>query len=190
MRVTEAVPQAVSAIEFLSARGIYEPDVAQIAAANAVLTAAQAVVETASRRMLGVRAVQWHERAWHGQRLWLPVAPVTSVSVVEWSYQGGDFAALPTSEYWLENGFDAPQVVFAAAAVDQIPANAELRISGQAGYADHAPAQLVQAVHLIAGEYFDAGVTDEQYSAPNLSFGAAALVRQVRFVRPAIWGAL
>ena len=109
MQATTAIPQAIEAAAFLSARGIFDPDTAQIAAANEALIAAQAVVETGARRLIGARTVVFATQV-RGARFWFPVCPIVSITSVSWSQDGQSFETLDPTGWWVEDRVDEPSL--------------------------------------------------------------------------------
>jgi hypothetical protein len=181
MELITAVPQALEARAFLTTRGVFDPDLSQITAADEALRAAQAVVETGTRRLIGARQMGFSTHV-AGARWWFPVCPIAAVTAVTWSQDGRVFSPLGAEAYFLEDGKDEPVLNVAGLAC-----GVRLKITAQAG--GDAPVQMMQAVRLLAGEWFDAGLSIDPFNAPSLSFGVRALMSQVRYARPMEWAA-
>lgn len=143
-------------------------DDAELPQLTALLVAATSVVETAANRPILRRTVEiaLPEAAW--SEFWLPVAPCHGL--------------VDAAGVTLLRGFDEPRLRRTGAAPHAVVA--------EVGYesAAAAPAQLLQAITLLALEWRAASITvDGQFLAPALSFGVQRLIRQVRYRRPLEW---
>ncbi len=188
MLATGAIPAAVTVAEFKRAVHIVEGVTDDDVLIAALLAAAQAVVETGARRLLTPRGVQFQYRGAWAQRWWAPVAPVTAVSEVAWQDAAGAWTPLAPGSWRLEMPHDEPQLVYSDAAFAGVTDQAApVRVTAQAGSAaGQAPEALRQAVILIAKEWLDQGIAVGEAQGPQapLSFGARALIRQGRYLRP------
>ncbi|NVK56662.1 MAG: hypothetical protein HWE26_13710 [Alteromonadaceae bacterium] len=188
MLTTSAIPAAVDPREFLADQGLFGPSDDQIAAAGRVLVAAQDTVETATGRPLGARAVEFAAIAGLGCRWFSPVAPMAEVTSITWSHRGSAPVLVDPAGYWLEAAHDEPQIVFDAAALSAIADGARLTIAATVGAdLETSRSAAVQAVRLIAGEWFNAALAVEEFNAARLSMGAWRLIKQARYRRPAEW---
>lgn len=135
---------------------------------EALLRAATATVETATNRPILQRDVEFDlpEGGW--SEWWFPCAPVASL--IE-----GDGLIL-------KRGFNEPRLIRQAGFSGEV-------VCARVGYASvsDAPPQLVEAILLVAMEWYKPGVMVEgQYIAPDISFGATSLIKQVRYRRPRV----
>lgn len=186
MQVIGEAPQAVDVAAFKRAVMIDETNTDHDVALSAYLAAAQDVVETAARRALTQRTVQFTTWAGLGHRWWVPVAPVGSITAV--AYEGeSDWVTVPESAYRLVQGFDEPQVAFTADAFADLSCLASLRITAVVGHAA-APKGLLQAVILLAKDWFDTGIAVEDHKETAMNFGCRSLIKQARYMRPREWG--
>jgi len=180
------IAQAVTAGEFQRQTHILDAD--DDANIDALLFAAQGVVETATRRPMLPRAVQIQTRAGFGLRWFVPVAPASGLTAIDWQDATGAWVALSLDGIRLEMAHDEPQVVFPSGFFDAVDDGAPLRLSMTVGAAaDAMPPQLKQAVILLAKDWFEAGIAVEEKQFLNVSFGCKAIMRQVRYARPTEW---
>ncbi|NBE05934.1 head-tail connector protein [Paragemmobacter ruber] len=186
MKAVGEVPAAVTAAAFKRAVHIIEGVTDDDPLITDLLRAAQDTVEAGTRRPMTPRAVliEWRATSW--ARWWFPVAPVVSVASVSLQQGDGSFVALAPEAWRLEMAADEPSLVFADGA---LVAGRVVRVACSVGYADGAgPHQLRQATILLAKEWMDAGIAVEAGQGVPISFGARALMRQVKYVRPAEFG--
>lgn len=170
---------AVTVEVFKRAVGIFDDDTDQDAALGAYLAAAQGFVETAVRRSLSPREVAFSIDGFHWLKWWFPVAPVAAITALVDVSNGSEVVIDPQS-YYLESAFDEPRLCLRSAL-----GGASYRVTAQIGYeAGKCPKPLLQAVILIAKEWFDVGQSIEGFEAPVLNFGAKALIKQNRYARP------
>ena len=187
MQVIGERPLAVSVEAFKRAVVIAQEDADHDVALTAYLDAAQEVVETGARRPMTPRQVQFTTWAGVGLRWWVPVAPVSAVSLVEYEGDSG-WVSLPSSAWRLVQGFDEPQIIFASTAFSAVSDIAALRITATVGH-PAPPKSLAQAVILLAKDWFDTGVAVEDHKEVALNFGCRSLIRQARYQRPREWAA-
>lgn len=190
MRTVGAVAQAVDTVAFKRAVHIIEGVTDDDARIEQLLRSAQATVETATRRPMTARDVVIEARGKALARWWFPVCPVVSVAAVSLQAGDGTFAALDASAWRIDRAGDEPHLVFADGWFDGAAHAALIRIDARVGHEGGAswPAQLTEAVIMLGKEWLDAGIAMEQgQAAPPVSFGARALMRQVRYARPMEW---
>lgn len=130
------------------------------------IEAATDVVETATRRPLMPRDVEFAVPEGDWQEWWLPVAPVLSV--------------LDAGAGELRNAFDEPRLLRGSGL------GATLRVRVGYEIRDQVPPALVNAVILLAKEWLDFGMAlpGDGSALPPLSFGAIRLIKQRRYKRP------
>jgi uncharacterized phiE125 gp8 family phage protein len=188
VRVLGATPQAVSAAELKRARHL--PDAGDDDdTINAYLMAAQAVVETACACPMGQRTAVFTVVAQGWARWWFPVRPVVSIDKIEVSDGRGTLTDLAIDRLQLWSAWHDPQLLLSG--VPGIVSGAELQITAVVGHdVGDWPLQMTQAVKLIAGEWYEAGIAPEGAALSELSFAAKNLIRQVRYLRPVEWGAV
>jgi uncharacterized phiE125 gp8 family phage protein len=185
MEELSEVAQAVSAEELKRARHL-PMDAGDDEMINAYLKAAQAVVETACGRMMGQRQVAFSVLVGDWRRWWFPVSPVVSLGAIE-AFDGvSDWETLIIGAR-LQMIAKEPQLIITSAG---LPARGEeIRITAMVGYdVGKWPLQMTQAVILIAGEWYEAGIAPEGAALSELSFTALRLIKQVRYMRPLEFG--
>jgi len=185
MQVIGAIPQAVDVLTFKRAVGIDDAETDHDLALTAYLIAAQEVVEVAARRPLTPRSVRFTTWSGMGRRWWVPVAPVGLVSAVAYD-DGAAMVPVPSAEWRLVQGFDEPQVVFTAGAFAALQDIASLEITATVGHVT-APKALLQAVILLAKDWFDTGVAVEDHAETAMNFGCRSLIKQQKYNRPREW---
>lgn len=186
MRITGTgqPPVAVTIAEFKAATPMAESDDFD-QGLTAIIAAATATVETATRRPLALREVEIMAPVTSGPwlRFWFPVAPVSAISAVD-VFDGSAWVTLDAAEYSLEFAHDEPQLVLAQS-VRSVWPNGLVRITASVGHDSAAiPAGLKQAVILIAQEWHGAGAGIGDAVTEVRSFAAHNLIRQARYQRP------
>jgi len=187
MEIVSNITQAVTAADFKRAIHFVEEDVSEDATFDGLLLAAQAVVEAGTNRPLTTRTAQLRCRSGCGLRWWLPCAPVSEVTKIEW-LDTGTWQELPLDGVWLEQSFDEPQLVLPSGFWVGVSDGADIRITAEIGHAA-APKPLAQAIILVASDWYEAGINAEKTSETQVSFGARALMKQARYARPCEWAA-
>jgi uncharacterized phiE125 gp8 family phage protein len=186
--IGEVLP-AVTAAQFKSA--VHLPAGAEDDdwAIDLALFAAQEMVMTATGRPLTPCQVQFDLPAgW--ARWWVPVLPISEVVAIEGQSAGGVWSDLSVEGVILRDAFSAPCVDLSQDWTGHDQEATGLRITVLAGYENNAPAQLRQAIILLAKEWFEAGISVEDQAKLDLSFGASRLIKQVRYrtVKRFDWG--
>ena len=179
--------QAVSLAEFKRARHVVETDSDDDLTFEAYLSAAQDVVETATNRPLTERTVQIAARNLGYRRWWVPVAPLKELTKVEWN-NAGTWTDLGLEGVVVESAHDEPQIVFPSGYFAGVPDGAELRVTASVGF-EVVPKKLVQAIILIAGDWYEANISFEKVQHTAVSFGCRVLIRQSKYQRPCEWAA-
>lgn len=185
MLVQENITQAVSLDEFKRSRHIIESDDMDDALIESYLAAAQSVVETGTNRPLTPRVAQIDCRATGFYRWWLPCAPVRDVTNIE-VQSDGVWSDLDISGVWVEQAYDEPQLVLPAGFWDGVADGAAVRVTASVGY-DVAPLPLRQAIILIAGDWYEAGIDPDKDANTKVSFGSRVLMNQGKYQRPQEW---
>ncbi|MEP9379728.1 phage head-tail connector protein [Aquabacter sp. CN5-332] len=152
---------------------------------STLLTAARQMVESAASRILLTQTWRVARDGWPPSGLILaPLAPVAEIPAARLRHQDGSETALPLDLFTLR-GDRTPAVI----AFDRARAPAPSRTLGGIeldlvlgyGAAADVPADLVQAVRLLAGHLYER--RDEAGEAGLLSEGVAALLKPYRTVR-------
>lgn len=134
---------------------------------EALIAAATDVVETATNRPMVSRVVDIDLPPGPWSTFWLPCAPALElVDAV-----GGELLTAFDEPRFLRGEFEGERI----------------RVRVGYGAPADAPPRLLQAIILLVKEWRDASITIEQaYSAPQMSFGVRALLRQSRYKRPRV----
>ncbi|WP_323789973.1 head-tail connector protein [Thalassovita sp.] len=173
---------AVSLEEFKRAIAAPEDEVEDDLLLRDLLLAACEVVETACRRAMLPRAVEFMAPAGRWRRWWVPMVPLISVQSVAFQDEGGGWTELDQDGARIEALHDEPQLILSSA--QRAQTSAPVRVQCIVGDADRIPRQMRQAVILQAREWLDAGFALDEFKAQRLTFGFDRLVRQVRYRRP------
>lgn len=150
------------------------------------LRAALSAIEARTGKILIARAFRLSLADWRdatGQAL--PVAPVGAVSEVVLADRDGIGVTVAPALYRLERDSQRPRLMPVAALLPVIPRGGSVRISFEAGMAeefDGLPADLRQAVMLLAAHYYE--YRDETgLGAGCMPFGVTSLIERYRTVR-------
>lgn len=183
MQALDPITQAVTTARFLRATNALETDPDHESEVSDLLIAAQELVETACRRPMLPRRFAFEVNLTGWSEWFFPIMPVVQVDQMQVIGDDGTVSDLDLSSAILRGAGDAPRLVAASG----FPAAGALRVVATCGHtAASAPRQMAQAVILIAKEWRTAGITVEPMGFLNVSMGCRALIRQVRYVRPAV----
>lgn len=176
-------PLIVTAADFKNATHIRAEDIADDAAFDVILRAAQEAVLDATARPApeGEYEFEFDYTGW--RRWWFPCAPVVSIDKVEATDEDGNWVEQSLTGTRLIQPWTEPQLLLPAtldASADQV------RITATCGHgAARIPQKLRQAIILLAKEWQDAGITvDATDIAPRLTMGARRLISSLRYMRP------
>ena len=180
----DAIAPAITVEDFLRRVPYMEADADSRAAIEAYLVAATVLVEGATNRPVGRRAVEFDvsgpRSTYRGvRRWWFPLAPVVEVTEVEVRHAAGT-TVLDAGHWGLVRGQTEPCLE-----LRQERHLDSLRVSATVGAeVDRQQAPVIQAIVLLAKQWFDAGVAIGEIPKAQLSFGVTALIRQARYRRP------
>ena len=182
----EALPVAALRGHLRMASGFDGPDdAAETAALSGFLRAAIATIEARTGKVLLKRRFRmqlddWRDRL--GQSL--PLAPVHSVEKIEIDDGNGTITALAPEGWRLVPDSQRPVVLPTGVVLPHVPRRGSVTVSFVAGFGDswaQVPADLAQAVILLAARYYDDRSQDGLRQA--LPFGVSALIEKWRQVR-------
>ena len=182
----EALPVAALRGHLRLASGFDGPDdAAETAALSGFLRAAIATIEARTGKVLLKRRFRmqlddWRDRL--GQSL--PLAPVHSVEKIEIDDGNGTITALAPEGWRLVPDSQRPVVLPTGVVLPHVPRRGSVTVSFVAGFGDswaQVPADLAQAVILLAARYYDDRSQDGLRQA--LPFGVSALIEKWRQVR-------
>ena len=118
-------------------------------------------------------------------RMMFPLAPVTRVDSVTVTNATGAETALDPAAYWLDTGAPDPYLKPAGTSLPVIPARGNVRVSFTAGMAatiDDLPADLKQAVLMLAAHYYE--FRDSTGLGEGcMPFGVTSLIQRYRPLR-------
>ena len=183
----EAIPLAPFRAHLRMGTGFGE-DTLQDGVLEGFLRAAIATVESRTGKVLVARNFVVEVNRWRDPLAQvLPVAPVRAVTeVVRVDADGGETPV--TEGWWLARDAQRPALRATGTALPAVPARGSVRIRLVAGMGDtlgELPADLVQAVFLLAAHYYE--YRDEtSLSAGCMPFGATSLL--ARYVTPRLSG--
>ncbi|WP_378944564.1 hypothetical protein [Paracoccus sp. R86501] len=182
----EALPVAALRGHLRLASGFEGPDdAAETAALTGFLRAAIATIEARTGKVLLKRRFRmqlddWRDRL--GQSL--PLAPVHSVEKIEIDDGNGTITSLAPEGWRLVPDSQRPVVLPTGVVLPHVPRRGSVTVSFVAGFGDswaQVPADLAQAVILLAARYYDDRSQDGLRQA--LPFGVSALIEKWRAVR-------
>lgn len=158
----------------------------QDAVLKGFLRAAISAIEARTGKALIARSFSWVLSGWRdrsGQVL--PVAPVNALSAITLISVDDSETAVPLSQFRLEQDSQRPRLRPVSAALPMVPPSGSIRISFLAGYAadwDALPADLGQAVLLLAAHYYEYR-NETALSDGCMPFGVTSLVQRYRPMR-------
>jgi len=164
----------------------FADDAVQDAVLESFLRAAIAAVEARTGKMLIARDFSWTLTAWRDHATQpLPVAPVLAITSLEMTNKLGEVSVADAQTYDLRPDTHRPALVATGTGLPAIPSYGQADIQFTAGFGlewSHVPADLAQAVMLLAAHYY-------QYRAETglgegcMPFGVSALLQRYRPVR-------
>lgn len=153
---------------------------------EAQLRAALAAIEARTGKVLLSRAFTWTLSGWRDfGRQALPVAPVTQITEVRLVDRQGVASVIDADRYVLERDGQRPRLVSTGLSLPLVPVSGSVEIHFVAGYADAwggLPADLGQAVFLLAAHYYERRVA-EPGPAARMPFEVSILIDRYRTVR-------
>ena len=185
-QLPEAVLPVVALRRHLRLGTGFAEDDLQDAVLGSFLRAALAAIEARTGKALIARGFVWTLHRWRdAQAERFPIAPVTAVTGIEVIDRFGAAETVETSAYRLEQDGQAPRLCAQGAALPTLPEGgaAEIRFTAGFGAAfDDLPADLAQAVLLLAAHYY------EYREATGLGqgcmpFGVTSLIARYRPLR-------
>lgn len=151
-----------------------------------LLRAAIAAIEARTGKVLLARDFLWTLRSWRGaDRQAMPVAPVGMIASVSVIDREGAATLVDPARYWLERDMHRPHLVAAGTALPVIPLGGRAEIAFEAGFGpawSDVPADLAQAVFLLAGHWFEHRA-EAAFGEGAMPFGVRALIERWRTVR-------
>ncbi|GAA5079382.1 hypothetical protein GCM10023209_31550 [Roseibacterium beibuensis] len=176
------LPIAALADHLRLSRG-FTDDADQDARLESCLRAAASAIEARtgkalfSRRFL-LTVTHWSEDGLHR----LPIAPVSSIEEVRLVGRNGSETVVDPAAYHLVEDAHRPQLTATAARLPTISLGGSAEIEFMAGYADDwplMPADLMQALILLAGEFYGQNINTDA----GIPFAVSVLIEPHRSVR-------
>ena len=153
---------------------------------ESLLRASLAAVEAWTGKVLLERDFRWVLAGWRGaDAMALPVAPVRRISAVKTVDLLDWENFVPTSAYRLEEDTHRPHIRASGGSLPQVPKGGKLVIEFDAGFGPawaDVPADLAQAVLLLAGHYYEYRHEARQGDGV-IPYGVSALIERWRSVR-------
>lgn len=180
---TEALPIAAFKDHLRLGTG-FADDGVQDAVLESFLRAAVAAIEARTGKVLLERQFGWTLSAWRNlERQALPIAPVSTVTDIILIDAGGGEAAA-TLSWTLEKDDHRPVLVAVGSSLPPISQNgsARLEMTGGFGAWGDVPADLQQAVLMLAAHFYEYR-NDVGMSGHDMPFGVTALTEKYRIVR-------
>ncbi|WP_103255789.1 head-tail connector protein [Tabrizicola aquatica] len=149
------------------------------------LRAAMAAIEGRIGKMLFRRRFLWLLDGWRDAEQALPVSPVASVESVTLVDAAGAETVVAAAAYRVVPDLHRPRLAGRGGALPTIPSEGMVKVVFDAGFGPawtDIPADLRQAVLLLAGEYYEHR-HDDGAQASGLPFGVVALIERWRTVR-------
>jgi uncharacterized phiE125 gp8 family phage protein len=191
MMLTEetAVPQAALPVEemkdHLRMGSGFADDGLQDALIETHLRAALAAIEGRIGKMLFQRRFLWVLDCWRDAEQALPVAPVSGIVSVTLVDAAGGEVVVPATAYRLIPDLHRSRLAGKGISLPTIPSEGLVKVVFDAGFGaawTDVPADLRQAVLLLAGEYYEHR-HDDGTQAAGLPFGVVTLIERWRTVR-------
>ena len=164
----------------------FADDAVQDAVLASFLRAAMAAIEARTGKVLLVREFSLTLNAWRdAAALVLPIAPVTDVLELALTDAGGTETVADPSTYRLERDHQRPRLVPTGACLPRIATGGEAQVSFNAGFAatfGELPADMAQAVFLLAGHYYEHRA-DTGLTGGAMPYGVSVLIERYKTVR-------
>lgn len=164
----------------------FSDDGVQDAVLENYVRSAIAAIEARTGKVLIARSFGWTLTGWRELgRQALPVAPVTEITEVKIVDRQGNETVVDPGKYRLQLDSQRPRLVSTGLHLPHVPTHGAAEISFVAGYGpswDDIPADLGQAVFLLAAHYYEhrAAVLSGERPMP---FGVSILIDRYRTVR-------
>ena len=151
------------------------------------LRAAMAAIEGRIGKVLIARAFKWTLEDWRsGGEQALPVAPVASITALTLLDRDGNGEVVPATQYRLVQDTHRPKLQASGLILPQVPMGGHVEIEFVAGFGatwGEVPADLAQAVLMLAAEYYERRHEGGMRSDAGLPFGVVTLIERWRTVR-------
>ncbi|WP_417277855.1 head-tail connector protein [Celeribacter sp.] len=164
----------------------FDDDGVQDGVLETFLRAAMAAVEARTNKVLISRDFLYTVTAWRDLSAQVfPVAPVTAIGSFIIVDRLGAETTVDTAKYMLEPDMHRPRLVSTGFVLPQIPVAGQAKIAFTAGMADvwgGLPADLAQAVFLLAAHYYEHR-HETAVGEATMPFGVSTLLERYRNLR-------
>lgn len=164
----------------------FADDTLQDAVLVGFLRAAIAAVEARTGKALIEREFVLSLTEWYGPSMQvLPLAPVVAVTTVTRIDRVGMRSEVDNELYWLERDMHQPRVRSVGSVLPGVPSDGAVEIAFRAGFGsawDDMPADLAQAVMLLAAHYYEFR-NETTLSEGCMPFGVTSLIERYRVMR-------
>ncbi|MEM6371514.1 MAG: head-tail connector protein [Pseudomonadota bacterium] len=164
----------------------FAPDDVQDAVLVGFLRAAVVAIEARTGKILIERDFILSVNEWQSQDSQVfPVAPVRAVTMMTSIDRTGVRSDVASDLFWLERDGHRPRVRSVGQALPAIPVAGGIEVSFQAGFGPFwadVPADLVQAVMLLAAHYYEFR-QETTLSEGCMPFGVTSLIERYRVLR-------
>jgi uncharacterized phiE125 gp8 family phage protein len=150
------------------------------------LRAAMAAIEGRIGKILIERSFSWRLGDWRGYGQALPVAPVRSISQISLFDSEGGAEVVPATLYRLVQDMHRPKVQPQGFLLPQVPMGGAVEVTFLAGFGPEwadVPADLAQAVLMLAAAYYERRHDGGMSGDAGLPFGVVTLIERWRTVR-------
>jgi uncharacterized phiE125 gp8 family phage protein len=148
------------------------------------LKAAMAAIEGRIGKALLVRQFLWTVTAWRDASAQaLPLAPVSDILTVKILDRSGAITVISSGQYRLLKDTHRPRLAATSLVLPDIPWGGSAEITFEAGYGpawSDLPADLAQAVFLLAAHYYDNRNAATQNGGIGIPYGVGALIERYR----------
>ena len=155
------------------------------------LRAAISAIEARTGKVLFSRNFSWTLSLWRDREAQgLPLAPVSAINRVSILDRSGNRTEIDPSSYWLEKDSQRPRLRPRGSNLPHIPTGGSATIEFEAGFGpdwQHMPADLRQAVFLLAAHYYEYR-HETTLSGGCMPFGVTSLIERYRTKRIGIGG--
>lgn len=164
----------------------FAEETVQDAVLGSFLRAALAAIEARTAKALIQRSFSWSVTRWRSSELaQFPLSPVNEITEVRSVDKLGVEEIVDPASYALSEDLHHPKLVSTGASLPAIPSFGKIVVRFEAGFAadwDGLPADLAQAVFLLAAHYYE--YRDETTLAPGcMPFGVQSLIERYRPMR-------
>ena len=169
----------------------FTDDGLQDAVLDGFLRASIAAIEARTGKILLSRNFSWSVHAWRDPvRQPVPLAPVISIDQMVLRREPGEDILIPAERYALEQDLQRPVLMAPGGSLPSIPHGGSIHVELTAGFAgdwDGIPADLKQAVFMLAAHFYEFR-HEAALNGSTMPYGVSALIERYRTVRLFVGG--